>query len=124
MGVLRKSRQGRCRRSHRTSTSPTKECAPDTGHRYCYSFDLIQVEEDEKLARMLAAEYDAETRRDRRVRYADTGRGTTYADPRDGARGRRYENDAFGNFADDNHGPDARYGYDYEYDDMDKERSF
>lgn len=125
VGVLRKSRQGPLpplpqdqHELHEKSARRTQDTAA------AIRSDLIQVEEDEKLARMLAAEYDAETRRDRRVRYADTGRGTTYADPRDGARGRRYENDAFGNFADDNHGPDARYGYDYEYDDMDKERSF
>ncbi|VVT56462.1 uncharacterized protein SAPINGB_P005071 [Magnusiomyces paraingens] len=58
--------------------------------------DAAQIEEDEKLARMLAAEFDgsaaaaahaatggAAAREARRVRYADTGRGTTYNDPRD-----------------------------------------
>lgn len=96
-----------------------------------------QIEDDEKLARILAAKYDAEQRGERRVRYADTGRGTTYTDPsidntssRKVGRGRRtQENSGYGY---EGGGPDAYqeddgYAYDYDYeddDDMYKDRSF
>lgn len=75
--------------------------------------DSAQIEEDEKLARLLAAEFDTDQRRDRRVRYADTGRGTTYSDPRDSERSRRAGND--GGYQDDGYEDD---------DDLYKERSF
>lgn len=96
-----------------------------------------QIEEDEKLARVLAAKYDAEQRGERRVRYADTGRGTTYTDPsidnpsRRNSRGRKsQENSGYGY---EGGGPDAYqehdgYAHDYDYDDDDddmyKDRSF
>lgn len=118
------------RLEHKAANRAAREASIEAALRS----DSSQIEEDEKLARMLSAEYEAEQRGDRHVRYADTGRGTTYSDPQDNARGRRfraddkgYTNDAFGNFADDGRsGPDHQYGYDYEYDedDMYKERSF
>lgn len=49
--------------------------------------DRSQIEEDERLARMLAAEEGGQTG-PRRVRYADTGMGTTFNAPDDYQRSR------------------------------------
>lgn len=143
-GVLRKSNSPRYRQAHGNSQSalnkphpplPGSEgvaAVPASGHgstllaqraakqasaAAAIRSDSAQIEEDEKLARLLAAEYDSEQRRSRRVRYADTGRGTTYSDPRDNRR-RDDDDDAV---------YEGRYGiddYDDDDDDMYRDRSF
>lgn len=98
--------------------------------------DSTQIEEDEKLARMLTAEYEAEQRRTR-GRGGNNTRGGADAsdDPHNRLFGEdgEYANNSFGNFENDNQsGPDHRYGYDYDdehyggrdYDEHGRERSF
>lgn len=112
-GVLRKPNSARYRQnplpllpSEKSSTSRNKSALTEADkykdddedtNKYNSNTDSdsSQISKDEKLARMLSAEYESETKRGgsvRRVRYADTGRGTTYTGPSDNLRGRRFEN--------------------------------